>query len=159
MIRCRFQEVRNERNSFALARLFFRLGLGGRIHRTLRSAVDRRLRQHVVLERDRLPIAPLGVAAAPLLGNRTPIGAGFLLERRARLLIFAELAAIFRDRLRRCGLRHRAGRRRRERGGVHRRGLRRDQQQRERESSGTRANRMRAHPTCLASQPLKSADN
>ena len=35
-------------------------------------------------------IAPLGVAAAPFLGNRIPIGAGFLLERRARFEILLQ---------------------------------------------------------------------
>jgi hypothetical protein len=45
-------------------------------------------------------LATLGVAAAAFFGNRIPVGAGFLLERRAGRLIIRELAAVLRDRLR-----------------------------------------------------------
>jgi len=62
-------------------------------------------------------VATFGVSAAPLVGNRVPIRACFLLERGARFEVFRQLTAIFRDRLRRYGLRHR---------------LRREQQQHDR---------------------------
>lgn len=51
--------------------------------------------QHVIVERDLLPAAPLGITAFPLLGDLTPIGAGFLVKGRARRLILLQLAAIF----------------------------------------------------------------
>src|SRR5665213_4566246 len=96
-------------------------------------------------------LAPLGVAAAPLIGDRVPVGAGVRLERGAGFLIVPQLAAVFRDRLRRYGLRPRVSDRGRQRAGIDGAGLRRDQQQREREVARTRANRMRWHPSVVAS--------
>ena len=61
--------------------------------------------QHIIVERDLLSAAPLGVAAAPLLGDLAPIGAGLLVEGRARRLIFLQLAAIFEHGRRRAALR------------------------------------------------------
>jgi hypothetical protein len=102
--------------------------------------------------------APLGVAAPPLLGDRTPIGAGLLLERRARFLIFPQLAPIFRDRLRRCrlcpGI---TSTWRRTRARIDRRRRLDDQQQCQRKISGTGTNRMREHWIVVASVPRKSA--
>ena len=121
---------------------------GRRIDRPLRPGIERRLGQHVIVERDGLAIAPLGVAAAPLLGDRGPIGAGLCLERGARFLIFLQLAAIFRDRLRRGRLRHRV----RRRGGkqcIHRDGVRRAHQQRERDKAKTEANQLRSASSSL----------
>src|SRR6202022_3929007 len=81
-------------------------------------------------------------------------GAGFLLERRARFLIFPQLAAIFGDRLRRCRLGHGVGRRRGESDGIHGQRLRRNQQQREREKPEAETNR---HRFVVASVACKSA--
>src|SRR5258707_10528794 len=44
------------------------------VHRPLRPAIDRRLGQDIVVERDGGAFAPLGVAAAALVGDRAPIG-------------------------------------------------------------------------------------
>ena len=67
-----FQEIGDHRQRLALARrlLFLRL----RINRPLRTAVDRRLRQHVIVQRNGLTFPALGVAALSLLGDRRPIG-------------------------------------------------------------------------------------
>ncbi|MET4717543.1 hypothetical protein ABIF63_001649 [Bradyrhizobium japonicum] len=54
--------------------------------------------QHIIVERDLLSAAPLGVAAFPLLGDLAPIGTRLLVEGRARRLIFGELAPIFEHR-------------------------------------------------------------
>ena len=53
------------------------------IHRPLRPVIERRMLQHVVIERDLLPAAPLGIATFPLLRDLAPIGAGFLIEGAA----------------------------------------------------------------------------
>ena len=124
-----FQEIGDHRKRLALAGLV----VGLRIHRPLRPVVQRRLRQDIIIERDGLALAPLGVAAAPFFGNRGPVGFGFLLERGARRLIFLQLAAIFRDRLRRRRLRHRIRRRRRQR--VHGQSRRRTRRKRERDKA------------------------
>ena len=149
-----FQEIGDHRNRLALARrlLFLRL----RIDRPLRPAIDRRLRQHIIVERNGLAFPPLGVAALSFLRDRRPIGARLLLERGARFLIFFQLAAIFGDRLRRGRLRHRIGGRGREYVRIHRHG-RRAREQRERDKSGTHANQWQAHGSVVASVPAKSA--
>jgi hypothetical protein len=140
-----------------LAPRMLRLGLGRRIHRPLRPAIDRRLRQHVIIEQDRLMFAPLGVAAAPFLGNRIPVGAGFLLERRTSFLILSQKIAVCGDRLRRGRLRHCAGGGRRKCANIHRHRMRRDQQQRERNAAISIANRLRVHRLVVASARRKSA--
>src|ERR1700738_233356 len=102
-------------------------------------------------------VAALCVAATTLFRDRVPVRACLRLERGACLLIFPELASIFRDGLRRCRFFHCVG----SIGGNYRpidgKRLRRNQQQRERKISGAMANRMRTHPTCLAIPPRKSA--
>src|ERR1700675_3170779 len=96
------------------------LGRGlGRTHRPLRPSINRWLRQHVIIERDWLMVAAFGVASAPLVANRLPIGASFLVECGARFLVFPELAAIFRGRLWRRRLRHRVPHSIRQRGSIH----------------------------------------
>src|SRR6266446_10394608 len=150
MLRGGFQQIRDERNALALAGFARLLGLGRGTNRPPRPRIDRRLRQHIIVERDGLALSPLGAAAAPLLGDRIPVGTGLLVERRAGLEIFLQLAAVFRDRLRGSGLRHRAGRCCRKGRGLDSRRLRRDQQQRERNISGM-ANRMKKHRPVVSS--------
>ena len=82
----------------AHARRTFRLGLRRRIYRPLRPGINRRMRQHIIIEGDGLVIAPLGIAATPFLGNRVPIRAGLLLERSPRFLILLQQATVFGDR-------------------------------------------------------------
>ncbi|MGY4166657.1 hypothetical protein ACVIM8_000730 [Bradyrhizobium sp. USDA 4529] len=137
-----------------LAFLLFR----SRIDRPLRTLIDRRLLQHVIVQRDLHAVAPLGIAAAPLLGDRVPIGARVLLEGGARLLIFLQLAAILHDRLRRC-LRHRIGDGRRQRVGLAGKNGRRAGGERERDKSRAQANQLRAHGLVVASTAAKSARN
>ncbi|MBA7475914.1 hypothetical protein ES707_11289 [subsurface metagenome] len=125
-----------------------------RIDRPLRPGIDRWLGQHVVVERDLLTGAPLGIAAAPLLGDRIPVG----FEGRLCLLPLLQLAAIFghglwRD-LRR-GLRHGAGHGVRKRGQFGRGDLRRSGKERER--GKTEANHLQWHGPVLPSTAPKSA--
>ena len=75
------QQVGDDGNIFALATGRLRLLRRQWVDRPLRPDIDRRLRQHIIVERDGLVLAPLGVAAAPLLGDRIPVCTGFLLER------------------------------------------------------------------------------
>ena len=60
------EEIGDYGNGLGLTRRRLRLGLRLRTNRALRPGIDRRLGQHVVIERDLLAIAPLGVAAAAL---------------------------------------------------------------------------------------------
>ena len=153
------QQIRNQRNCLTLARRPLLLFLRFRINRALRPGIDRRLRQHVVVERNGYPLAALGVAAAPLLGDRAPIGARLRVERGARLLIFLQLAAVFGNRLRRGSLRERIGDHRRQRAGADRHGTRRAHGQRERQTSQREANQLPMHRLLVASAPAKSALN
>src|SRR6266536_115182 len=150
------EQIGNHGNLLARTRRLLLLFLRLRINRPLRPGIDRRLGQHVIIGRDRLPIAPLGVAAAPLFRDRAPVGAGLFLERGARFLIFPELALVFRDGLRRRGLSHRIGRRGRH-GLFGRHGARRDRQQRERDKSKPEANKWLIHRAVVASALAKSA--
>ena len=104
------QEIRHHRHVGARRRL----RRAGRIRRPRRSGIDRRLRQHVVLEHDLLVVATLGIARAPLVGDRGPVRAGLLFELLARRPVGLELALIVvRRRLRRrCRLRARHDRKR-----------------------------------------------
>src|SRR6202041_804293 len=114
----------------------------------------------IITEHDGLMIPPLGVTATPFLGDRAPIGAGFLLERRPRLLILLQQAAVIGDRRLRGHLRHRV----RQHARLHGAAPRRDQQQSEREASNAKlskpeTNRLRAHDLVVASAKPKSAPN
>src|SRR6185312_5913481 len=53
-----------------------------------------RLGEHVVVERDRLMIAALGVASAALVGDRVPVGVGLGLIGVVRLKILRELCLV-----------------------------------------------------------------
>jgi hypothetical protein len=144
MLRGGLKQIGDDGNGFTRARRLARFR-PCRIDRPFRPVIHRRLRQHIIIERDLLPLAALGISAAAFFRDRTPIGARLLLEGRARLQIFLQLAAIFRNRLRRSRLRiciyrccwHDDAQ------------LRRRQQQRERKDSGAAANRRREHVTCL----------
>ena len=80
----RLQEIADHWNRLVLPRrpCFRRLRFG--IHRPLRPGIDRRLREHVVVERDGEMLAPFGVTATTLLHNRIPISARLFLERAGR---------------------------------------------------------------------------
>ena len=63
---CGLQEIPDDRNRLALPRLRW---FGRWIDRPLRPCVERRMGQHIIVERDGLAIPPFGVAATTLLGD------------------------------------------------------------------------------------------
>jgi hypothetical protein len=104
MLRRQSQEIGDHRHVFA--RRPRRRTRRRRIDRLRRARIDRRLGQHIVFEHDGLVGAALGVALAPLVGDRLPIGARLVVELLACLGVFLELAAVF-DHRRRSGRRSR----------------------------------------------------
>jgi hypothetical protein len=72
------QKFRNRRNRHRRP-----LRIAGRRHvagRPRRPGIGRRLRQHIVVDDDRLAGPALGIAHPPLVGDRLPVGLGLLLE-------------------------------------------------------------------------------
>ena len=129
----------------------FRLRLSSWIHRPPGSGIDRRLGQHIIVERDDLMLAPPGVAAAPLFRDGAPIGACLDLVGLARRLVFREPALILVDRLGRSHLRQNdrgAGTGARARPPILRRYQRRGSEQRERDQAT--ANRLASHAAVVA---------
>ena len=92
-----FQEIGDDRDRRAR-----RLGGIGLvlILRARRAAIDRRLRQHIVVDADRLAVAALGETGAALVRDRIPIGARLRLIGVARAGIGREPRLIARARRR-----------------------------------------------------------
>ena len=84
-------------------RLFLRLR---RIARFRRAAIDRRLRQHIIVERDLFTARAFRRPQMPLCGNRAPIRLGRGRVARLDLQIFGQSAAILDHRGRKRRRRH-----------------------------------------------------
>src|SRR5262249_6431563 len=69
-----------------------------RIERLWRPAIKRRLGEHIIVERQRLPTRALGRAGAPLLTDQAPIGLGFGRKGGLRFLVLGKRAAVLGDR-------------------------------------------------------------